>query len=508
MGAVALKVLVSLASSAMPGLAAGLGLTGFAATAFSYIATGLVSAIGGKLFGPKKKNQTASASQAAQDEGFMVNGQGSVASIPVVYGRRRIAGTRVYIESTDGAGDKSKHYQLQLVYCVAEGTIAQYEKVYFNNDAVWINDNLADPNTHTGTFQNYITGNEDEDSENQNKDYTGGKIAFNFYRGDQTAGTDIQPVVNAIGSDWTTDDFGKDLAWFHANLEYDRDTFTGLPQVLVEITGRETRDVNNLAAGTTNDKDECRNPANIIWDFLTNATFGKGIAEADLNLASFQDAHAYYESNQIYFEGALNTSRSVLENLDNLLFSATAYLVYSQGQYHLRLNRSVDTSDLSTFFEFNTDNLIGGWNIILGEKSSRQNAIKTVFSDPEKDWAENIVYIKDAAYLAEDNNTPLEQQVQLPFHSNKALATRMARFLLDQSRKQTTVSFKAAHTALEVEVGDVVVINHPTPGWYGSNKKLFRVVSISLNPESNLDITAIEYDSSIYAALDDPNYTE
>ena len=507
MGAVALKVLVSLASSAMPGLAAGLGLTGFGATAFSYIATGLVSAIGGKLFGPKKKNQTASASQAAQDEGFMVNGQGSVASVPVVYGRRRIAGTRVYIESTNGSGDKSKHDRLQLVYCVAEGTIAQYEKVYFNNDAVWINDNIADPNTHTGTLQNYITGNEEEDQENQNKDYTG-KIDINFYRGNQTAGTDIQPVVNAIGSDWTTNDYGGDLAWFHANIKYDRETFSGLPQVLVEITGRMIRNVNDLAAGTTNNKDECRNPANILYDFLTNDVFGKGIAESDLDLASFQDAHAYYDSKNIYFEGAINTSRSVLENLDGLLFSATAYLVYSQGQYHLRLNRSVDTTDTSQFFEFNTDNLVGGWNIILGEKSSRQNAIKTVFADPTNDWTENIVYIKDAAYLAEDNNTPLEQQVQLPFHSDKALATRMARFLLDQSRKQITVSFKAAHTALEVEVGDIVVVNHPTPGWYGNDKKLFRVVSISLNPESNLDITAIEYDSSVYAALDDPNYTE
>ena len=56
MGARAAKLVVSLASSVMPGIAAGLGLTGFAATAFSYIATGLVSMVAGKLFGGKKKN--------------------------------------------------------------------------------------------------------------------------------------------------------------------------------------------------------------------------------------------------------------------------------------------------------------------------------------------------------------------------------------------------------------------------------------------------------------------
>ena len=46
-----------------------------------------------------------------------------------------------------------------------------------------------------------------------------------------------------------------------------------------------------------------------------------------------------------------------------------------------------------------------------------------------------------------------------------------------------------------VEVGDVVKVTHPVPGW---NNKLFRVMNMTLQPMGDVRIVAVEYDPLVY----------
>ena len=135
--------------------AAALGLTGFAAVAFNFIAqTALGAILGG--------DERGGGGGGVADSGFLVNQQGNTKSIDVVYGERRIAGTRVYINTSDmvdtgggiytaTVGDDKDEY-LHLAIAVAQGGVATngedairgFKSIYFNDRLAWDSVNGVD----------------------------------------------------------------------------------------------------------------------------------------------------------------------------------------------------------------------------------------------------------------------------------------------------------------------------------------------------------------------------
>ena len=81
-------------------LMGALGISAVAATVLVIVgALVLNSVTGGALFGKKRSGRQ------QQKMNIMVNKQGSNDDIPVVYGRRRVGGSRVYVETSNGSGD-------------------------------------------------------------------------------------------------------------------------------------------------------------------------------------------------------------------------------------------------------------------------------------------------------------------------------------------------------------------------------------------------------------------
>ena len=71
------------------------------------------------------------ASFEAYQQGILVNKQSAVAGIPVVYGKRRIGGTRVFL---DTYGDNNEYLVVCLVLC--EGEIFGINKIYINDQQI------------------------------------------------------------------------------------------------------------------------------------------------------------------------------------------------------------------------------------------------------------------------------------------------------------------------------------------------------------------------------------
>ena len=112
------KKLISIGVAIFAPYAAGaLGLTGFAATAFSFVAQAAV----GALLGPD--DPRAGGGGGVSDSGILLNKQGTNKSVDVVYGDRRIGGTRVYINTSDAGGvtEDDKNEYLHLVIAIANG---------------------------------------------------------------------------------------------------------------------------------------------------------------------------------------------------------------------------------------------------------------------------------------------------------------------------------------------------------------------------------------------------
>jgi hypothetical protein len=174
------------------------------------------------------------------------------------------------------------------------------------------------------------------------------------------------------------------------------------------------------------------------------------------------------------------------------------------------IDKPVSTGDIN--FTFDEENIIGGINITLTNKTNMANKVKVNYFDPERDWNPNVRIVDVPAYRVaalDGVNNILEKEVELPMVSDYNRAAYIGRLYLNQSRYGTVVQFNGAPSALVCDVGDVVYVKHPTPNWgydstvvdeFGVGKK-FKIVNLKLRDSGPVEITAVEYVDSVYTDL-------
>ena len=456
-----------------PYAAAALGLSGFAATAFSF---GLQMAAN-MIFADKPKE---GGGAGVKDSGFMVNKNGNVQPLPIMYGTRRIGGTRVYVQTTDSSGATSGTEFLHIVMAICQGgtrsdgtdAINKVKKVYFGAEEVY-----------------------DFDTSSFSSPFSTGNTTLRVWHGknSQTVSSPDQSVGSfTLSSEWTSNHKMNGVAYIYAICKYDRDVFPGAPNIFVEVDGKRIQAVNSLGS-FVNTAAEVTNPANILYDYLTDPRYGKGIAASDIDLTSFQSARTWANSAGIDFNCALDTADTIFNNTQKILSCSNMNLCYTDGKYQVK---PVKQETYSGAFTFDTSNIIGQWTISLGNKRNRFNKLIVNYFNPDLDWQPDSLIVENATYLTEDSNQVNEKQIDLPLIGDKTLATKIGTYYLNASRYQTVVSFKATHEAIKLQVGDPVYITHSVPGW--TNEK-YRVNSVILNADTTVDVVLEEYaPDSIY----------
>ena len=449
-----------------PYAAAALGLSGFAATAFSFVLQAAVGAI----LGPDKPRGGGGGDVA--DSGMLLNKQGNVQALPVVYGSRRIGGTRVYVETTDSGGATSGTEYLHLVLALAQGgtradgtdSISAINTIYFNDRTAW---------SAGGGIDSYFSG----------------LVTIKGWLGknDQTvASPDYSAGSFSLSADWTSNHRMRGVAYIYVICKYDRDKFPGAPTITVDIDGKRIQAVNSLGTWV-NTASEISNPANILYDYLTNTRFGKGLNASELDLTSFQDARTWATSAGVELNGGLMTSETIFNNTQRLLGCSNMNLVFVNGKYTVQ---PIKQESFTGAFTFDTSNILGKWTIGLGNKKTRFNQMKVNYFNPDLDWQPDSLLVENATYLSDDSGIVNEKQIDLPLIGDKTLAQKLGTYYLNLSRYQTIVSFNASHEALKLQVGDPVYITHDVPNW--TNEK-FRVNSITLLPDSTVDVVLEQY---------------
>lgn len=458
------KTLASIAIAVFaPYAAAALGLSGFAATAFSFVLQMAASAI----LGPEKPK----GGGAQEDQGMLLNKQGNVNAIPVIYGARRMGGTRVYIDTTDSGGATSGTEYLHVALAVAQGgtrsdgtdSIDDITNIYLNNRLAW---------TNSGGIDSYYSGLLD--------------VKIWLGKNDQTVASPDYSTGGTLSADWTSNHRMRGIAYVYLIMKYDRDKFPGAPQITCDISGKRIQAVNSLGTWT-NTASEINNPANILYDYLTNTRYGKGLDAADIDLPSFQAARTWASSAGVALNGALGTGETIFNNTQKILSCSNMNLVFTNGKYSVQ---PVKQESFSGAFEFNTSNILGKWTISLGNKKTRFNQLKINFFNPDLDWQPDSLLVENGTYLTADSGIVNERQVDLPLIGDRTLAQKLGTYYLNLSRYQTIVSFNASHEALKLQVGDPVYITHDVPAW--TNEK-FRVNSVTLLANSTVDVVLEMY---------------
>ncbi len=449
----------AVASLAAPGLVVA---GGFGAALIRGVTSMAVSQIVGNAIGandPPKLPDYSAAAYAAR--GILLNQASTVEPINVVYGRRRVGGARVFVESS-GASNQYLH----IVIVLGEGEISSIGTVY-----------LDDVATSDSKFSGLVTV-------------------------ERYVGTDDQAASSALTAacpTWTSNHRLRGCAYVYVKLTYDANVFTQMPTITADVDGRLVYDPRSETTGWS------RNPALVIRDYLVNARYGRGLSDDAIDDASFIVAANHCDelvsvpdgaggtTTQARYtcDGVAMTDRSPLENLREMLTSCRGYLVFTGGKYRLKCDAAGVAS-----FDFTEDNITGNWSIKLPEKRGRANRVRATFINPDRSWQPDLAIQESSTYRSADNGILLEAALDLPYTTDIYRAQQLAQMALKTSRKQTMVEFTATIAALRVEVGDLVTVTHSTPGW---DDKIFRVMRMELRPNDEIAITAVEYDAAIYS---------
>jgi hypothetical protein len=536
---------------------------------------------------------------------WLTNEPSNTASIPVVYGTRRVGGTIVFAE-VNGADNR----YLDVVYAICEGEIEAIDAVYFDNKAVaevvtaalhplafsanstcggWvrIKTKLAETGTVTGSFTGtwsallaWASSTYGGDLEITRSSGTGGTFTISLAPLNLASWTDPRPLMLYMdprslengssgdirmtvdveqrptaennweiivkllllsvdeGSDpfefsvhmdamtegekqyagkceiyrhtgaddqvadaalvvnsekWTAEHRLAGVAYAYIRYYFEESVFPrGVPVATFDVRGRHLFDPRDESTGYSD------NPALAIRDYLTNTRYGRGASAEEIHDDSFIAAANYYDqvvdaetgARRWTCNGAISTDQKALDNMRLLLTCCRSWLVFAGGVYRL-----IPDAPATPVMDFNVGNIMGAWQINLGDKSVYANRVKAEFYNPDLDYRSDYAPADSPALRVLDRGLMLERTLQLEFTRTKEEAYRHAALELNQSRQPITAQFAALPEGFKCIPGDVVTITHPRPGW---EAKKFRVESMALAPQGAVAVTVREYSDAVY----------
>jgi len=464
-------------------------------------------------------------SEIERQQGVLLQRQGSVVSVPVVYGHRKVGGVVTFAET----GDTNNRY-LWVAYVFSEGPVEGLHEIYIDDHQISAK-HIS--NLNSGTTVNIDDGK-----------YSG-RVQLQFFHGAHYATATSSPVgTNSILADapsWDTNMNYNGLCVMFARYEFkeiktqedaDNNPFgASIPVLQATLLGRKVASLTITSPENFDYDDDARystNPAEILLDYLRHPRYGKGLTNDQIDWASWKTAAAKCNTTVQYIADntqgpilscnyVLDTGQTIFNNTKNLLMGFRAYMPYVQGKYKLKIEDAGNPTDITSSAatieliavadgfgkaEYSTDtaDIIGDINYARTDRSARYNQVTVTYVEPDKKWvSEQVVYPESesdrATLITEDGGNENKLEVAFPTLTNYAMAKDMARLLLNKSRLQDSVSLRITAEALELEPGDNIRIqarklNFGNTAW--------RVISIKYNNDMTADIACVRNAETIY----------
>ena len=459
----AVTLIAGLASVGSAMVAAGAFAIGWGA-AFTAFAIGAGLSLVSRALMPKPD-------LGAQMAGQSVMTREAAHSRKIIYGRARIGGNVVYLEST---GDDKKY--LWLVTAIAGHEIDAYEQVWFNDQKIW------DGGSYVSDWGSYVD--------------------IGFYKGDQTSADNASQRGTASlvsnSTKWTDNHKLLDTAYMVVKLTYDQEKFAqGLPNISTVVRGKKVWHPSHSSPVWS------QNPALCVRDYLTDTKYGLG--ESSSNIASINtalgvcdeavDLAAGGTQPRYTLDGVIDTGNSIKANIENMVGSMIGRLVYSGGKFEIHAGEYVAPT-----VTIDESMMIG--EISVQTKQSRRsayNGVKGVFLSEEDNYilADYPAQIS-STYAAQDGD-PIYLDMPLPYTVNNVRAQRIAQLALRRSRQQESITIPCNLNALKFKVGDNISVTNTRLGY---SAKVFEVVGYSMGFSSDqmvVNVDAIETASSIWS---------
>lgn len=472
------------------------GLTFNGATALQFLGTAAVYAGVANIAGQLTAKTPENYNLGDQLRGQLVSQRNPAADARIIYGKSRIGGTIVFMEST---GSKNELMHMGIV--LAGHEINNVKKVYINDVAAEL---------IYGGGRYYV---DPLSSNNLLAKVAGGVMGALLGRSttvkkymefDWRVGTETQSSFSTLFAGTTGKNYQfKGLAVLGARLEYDQDIFPqGLPNLTAEVEGKKLYDPRTLTTTYSN------NPALCILDYLTNTVYGLGATYDEIDDASFIEAANICDENvtlaaggtekRYTLNGTFLTSEMPKDVLGKMLTSCGGILNYVGGKWTIKAAKYRTPSVTLTDDDFVSEITV---NTALSKRDFF-NSVKGTYSEPNALYQlSSFPPVTNSIYVAQDNET-IWKDIQFPFTTSVATCQRLAKIDLEKVRQQISVTVNCSMKAFSLQVGDTLYMNIDRYGW---NNKIFEVTDWNFNfdngeagPTPVVSMTLRETASAIY----------
>ena len=460
------------------------------------------------ILAPKPKAPTRRGSPEDEIRGVTVSKDSNNNSIPIVYGKRQVGLTRVFVESS---GTDNQYLYVAGILCEGGGGgITAIDEVYVDDKLVTWSGSLTDGTVRTvnSSDTNFYKNGESLIS-----------IQPFFGLDNQSASSLLDETTN-----WTSDHKLSGLAYVAFRFKWNQDAYNGLPEVRVTLRGKKIYDprLDTTKGGSGSHRQDTAstwaysaNSSLVLLDYLRNTRYGKGLPNDafETNYDSFKTSANTCDTQVTPYSGAstinlfetnavLDSEKKVLENVRELLVPMRAIFNYTQGKYKIIIEGSGSSQLLLT-----KDNVVSEVKLQGESKSEKYNRVIGTFSNPEKDYQSDTVSYppfddahldsadRHATMLTEDNETLLERTVDMLQVISPYQAEEICENILKRSRNNLKAEVTVTSEGLNLSIGDIVTATYDTAGF---SVKPFRVMSLTINSDSTVTLGIEEHQDSFY----------
>ncbi|MGH8595821.1 MAG: phage tail protein, partial [Gammaproteobacteria bacterium] len=385
----------------MPPLVAGITVAAVAKFALT-VAISLALSFIARLLTPKPKG--------AQDRGLPLTIRSSIAPRQYVYGTTVVGGVLVFATLSG-----STNQYLHFVVALAGHEVAGIDSIFFDDVEIANGALNGSGLVTTGRFANKV------------------RVKKHLGADDQTADSDL---VSEVGV-WTTTHRLRGIAYVYLRLEFDRDVFpAGIPEIRVGVRGRKLWDLRSDPSDSSI-KAFTNNAALCQLDYAMS-TDGFNLTADKIHLASWAAAANICDEPvelaatgspplteaRYTCDGAFHLGVRRLDIMRDLMNATLGAVVWQQGQ--LRGYAAAATAANPT--ALTVDDLRDGISVVTRPSRDQLfNRVRGTYIDAEHHYIPtSFAPVTNVAYLAEDNDDPIWQDMTLDFTTGHARAQRMA----------------------------------------------------------------------------------
>ncbi len=298
----------------------------------------------------------------------------------------------------------------------------------------------------------------------------------------------------------------------------DSQAMTNLTFAIVKMTYNRDKGITGLPALKFKVSNNIYKPGSALYHFMRNRISGAGLPTSQIDSNSLVALNAYATQaidfynedtgtvetlgNRYQINGIVNPQQNVFANLNALANAAGAFINYdiAKGKWGVKINR-----DASPSLHFDDSNIISGIDLTGTSLDSQYNGIELEFPSRFLQDQYDTIKLELPTEFRNDNEPDNILKVRYEMLNESVQARELAYLELYQNRADRIITFSTDYSKINVEAGDVITV---TNSIYGFNNQQFRVVRVREIEAENgglaVEITAQEYDSTIYTAGGQP----